>query len=442
MTGSASRLEIILIEDDHDLRLATAQSFGLAGFNVRAFAGAEAALALATPSFEGVVVSDIRMPRMDGFQLLSAVRAVDPEVPVILITGHGDVPMAVAAMKEGAYDFLTKPFSVDHLTLAVSRALERRRLVIENRQLRAVAEAGEAASPLIGNSRAITQLRAQIQRLAQASIDVLIEGETGTGKELAALMLHRQGPRRQKPFVAIDCPTLDDATAAIELFGHAADVVPHTRLARTGLIVEANGGTLLLDDIDALSPDLQTKLLRVIEEREVHPLGAPRPEAVTIRIIATSKSDLRASVDRDGFRADLYHRLATTHLRLPPLRERESDAMILYAIFVEQAKAQLGRPDHVIGDAERRHVLAYEWPGNVRELRNYAFGTLLGDMAVLPDDTDLRGRVAAFEKQLISNALKATKGNVSAAIKELKIPRKTFYEKVGRLSIDPASFRP
>lgn len=440
MTGQT----VLFVEDDEVLRFATVQALELAGLSVRAFAGAEAALAALTPDFDGAIVSDIRMPRIDGLQLLGRVRAIDPDLPVILVTGHGDVPMAVSALRDGAFDFLTKPFATDHLVATIGRALERRGLLIENRRLRGLVEAGEAESPLIGQSAGMVQLRATLRRLAAADIDVLVEGETGTGKDLAALLLHRLGPRRARPFIAVNCAALAEEQAGIELFGHAADSVAHTRLSRTGAIATSSGGTLLLDAIDGLGLATQAALLRVIEEREVQPIGAARAEAVNLRVVATARVDLAAAAAAGRFRADLYHRLSHSRLVLPPLRAREHDRMILFVAFVDQARAQLGRPDHAIGEAERRHVLCHDWPGNVRELRNYAFESVLaGEPAAGAGGAlDLPSRVAEFEAGAILDALRASGGNVVKAVELLGVPRKTLYYKLDRYGIDPDAFRP
>ena len=440
MTGQT----VLFVEDDEALRFATVQALELAGLSVRAFAGAEAALAALPADFDGVIVSDIRMPRMDGLQLLDRVRSLDGDLPVILVTGHGDVPMAVAALRDGAYDFLTKPFATDHLVATIARALERRGLLIENRRLRAAVDAAATESPLIGQSAAMMRLRGAIGQLAAAGLDVLVEGETGTGKDLVATLLHRQGPRRARPLIAVQCAALGEEQAAQMLFGHAADSVGHTRLSRTGSIATSSGGTLLLDEIDALAPAVQAALLRVIEEREVQPSGAARAEAVDLHLVATSRGDLAAAVAAGRFRADLYHRLAATRLRLPPLREREHDRMLLFVAFVEQARTALERPGYAIGDAQRRHVLDHGWPGNVRELRNYAFECVLGSDGDTrtPGVRDLPARVAEFEMTVIVDALRASGGNVVKTVERLGIPRKTFYYKLGRYGIDPDAFRP
>lgn len=436
---------ILFVEDDDALRAATEQALELAGFTVAAFADAETALRTITPDFDGMIVSDIRMPRLDGLGLLARVQALDPEIPVVLVTGHGDVAMAVAALHDGAFDFLTKPFSSERLALTVRRALDRRALVMDNRRLRAVVAETAEEGTLRGTSPAMQRLRAAIRQLAEADLDVLVEGETGTGKELVALMLHRSGERRAQPFIAVNCGALPEGLIEVELFGHAADSVPHTRLSRIGQIAVSSGGTLLLDEIDSMSLAVQAKLLRVLEEREVQPIGADRPRPIDLHVIATSKVDLAAAVARGAFRADLYYRLSTARLRVPPLREREDDIFLLFAAFVDEAKQLLGKADFTLDDAIRSHLRSHAWPGNVRELRNYAVQSVLG---VLPAGTaspagviDLRARVAAFEASAIESELQRHAGDVAATISALGIPRKTFYDKVTRYGFDLTRFR-
>ena len=335
--------DVIFVEDDAPLRAATAQALMLAGHDVRAFADARAALAAIPADFAGAIVSDIRMPGMDGLAFLAAVLERDPDLSVILVTGHGDVAMAVSALHRGAFDFLTKPFATEHLTASVARAVERRSLVIENRRLRAAAAAVAADDdPLIGDSPAMTRLRASIHQLAQIDVDVLVEGETGTGKELVATLLHRLGPRRARPFVAVNCGALPEGLAEIELFGHASDSVAHTRLSRDGQIAASSGGTLLLDEIDSMPLAMQARLLRVLEEREVQPIGETRPRSVDLRVVATTKTSLSDAVAAGRFRADLFYRLDTVRLRVPPLREREGDAFLLFAAFLDEARGANG----------------------------------------------------------------------------------------------------
>jgi len=437
---------VLFIEDDQQLRLATTQALEIAGLSVRAFDHAEAALDIVSGAFDGAIVSDIRMPGMDGLQLLAAVQSIDPDIPLILVTGHGDVRMAVAALKDGAFDFLAKPFAADHLVAVVRRALEHRALQVENRRLRATAEAADAESPLIGISIAMARLRAVIRQLAAADLDVLVEGETGVGKELVAQLLHCLGPRAGRPFIAINCAAWVDSNFEMALFGHATDAVPYTRLSRKGHIAASSGGTLLLDEIDSMPLAMQARLLRVLEEREVQPLGAERPEPVDLHVIATSKIDLEKAANEGSFRADLFHRLAMTRLRIPPLRERQDDAALLFDIFVEEAKAQLGRPDFTPDRASLRRVKLHGWPGNVRELRNFAFNAVLGQSspAFAPasrTEGGLKERVAALEAATITEAIIDAQGNMSEAISRLGLPRKTFYDKVARLKLDLSTIR-
>lgn len=437
---------ILFVEDDDQLRLATSQTLKLAGHLVHAFSTANAALAHITGAFDGAIVSDIRMPGMDGLQLLGAVQTIDPDIPLILVTGHGDVQMAVNALKGGAYDFISKPFASEQLLATVGRALERRALQVENRRLRAASEAIDAESPLIGTSLPMARLRSTIRQLAAADVDVLVEGETGVGKEVVAHLLHRLGPRAGKPFIAVNCADWSDSSFELSLFGHATDAVPHSRLARTGHIAASSGGTLLLDEIDSMPPAVQSRLLRVLEEREVQPFGVERPVPVDLHIVATSKIDLEQAVAEGRFRPDLFYRLAMTRLRVPPLRDRESDAILLFDIFIEEAKAQLGKSDFRVSGSEMRRLEAYRWPGNVRELRNYAFSAVLGQSKASNNDrrnepSDLRSRVAAFEADAIREAVRDAGGKIGIAIKALGLPRKTFYDRVTKLKINLSELR-
>lgn len=438
---------VFFVDDDAELREANVQSLELAGLAVQPFADAPAALARIDAAFDGMIVTDIRMPGMDGLELFAAIRAIDADIPVILISGHADVPMAVGALREGAFDFLAKPFAADHLIAACQRALRTRRLVLENRALRAAASAvAESESPLIGDSAMMMRLRDTIAHVAGADIDVLIEGETGSGKELVARLLHRLGPRRSKPFVAVNCGALPEAVAEAELFGHVRGAVAHGRLEQMGRIESSSGGSLFLDEIDSMEPGVQAKLLRVLEEREIVPIGAERPHAVDLRAIAASKRDLQNAVADGSFREDLFYRLNVVRLRIPPLRQRRSDIPQLFAHFVAQATEQFGKTDYSLSDAVRHHLADHDWPGNVRELRNYAFNAVLGladepsarstaDMQSLPE------RVRQYEAAAIRDALAKTAGDVVATIGLLGLPRKTFYDKVNRYGIKPQDFR-
>ena len=431
---SEEPLRVVLIDDDEGLRTALADSFAIAGIDVEPYGDARAALAQLDADFRGIVVSDIRMPRMDGHALFEAVAARDPELPVILMTGHGDIAMAVAALKQGAFDFIAKPFAADHLIASARRALEMRRLVLENRRLRVAAAEAETHYPLIGDTPAMVRLRDTIRQLADVDVDVLVEGETGTGKELVALLLHRWSHRRARQFVAVDCAALPDAVADEALFGSRA---------QPGRVADADRGTLFLDEIDSMSPALQGKLLRVVEERELpQPGGAPR--VVNLRVVAAAKTDLTAAVAEGRFRADLLYRLETVRLRIPPLRERRADVPLLFAYFLGEAAERFGRERPNIDPAVEARLVADDWPGNVRELRNYATRVVLGVAEGTPSAADqlpLAERVDRFEAATIRAALDRVRGDVGAAAAELQLPRRSLYDRLQRHGIEPAAFR-
>jgi len=434
---------ILFVDDDAALREANVQTLELAGLAVRPFAGAQAALGAISPDFAGAVITDIRMPGMDGLQFFERIRDIDHEIPVILITGHGDVPMAVRALQDGAFDFLAKPFAAGHLAASAAKALAARSLVLDNRRLRADA-AARTDSPLIGDTPAMVRLRETIAQVARADIDVLIEGETGTGKELVAAMLHRGSPRSARPFVAVNCAALPETHAEIELLGHVADAVPGSRFARTGRIEASNRGTLFLDDVDGMPLSVQSRLLRVIEEREVLPLGEQRPIPLDLRVIASAKPGLETLIEQGAFRRDLYFRLNVVRLSIPPLRERRADIPPLFAAFVQEAAAQAGRSDFRITDAVRRHLIDHDWPGNVRELRNFAFSAVLGLTEAAgweAADQGLTERVRAYEEVLIREALQSANGRVGRALELLQLPRKTLYDKMARAGIVPGAYR-
>jgi len=435
-----SELQILLVDDDDGLRTALVQTFELAGLEVEAHADPRTALSRLSADFPGILVTDIRMPGMTGTELFHRTAAIDSEIPVLLMTGHGDVAMAVAMLKDGAFDFIAKPFAPEQLVASANRALELRRLVLENRRLRQLAEDADHASPLIGQSPAIERLRATIRQVAPAEVDVLVEGETGTGKELVARLLHRASARRARPFVAIDCAALPDAVAEEELFGLGPSA---GRRGQEGRIIAADRGTLFLDEIDSMSPALQGKLLRVVEEREVRG-GGEGPRVVDLRIVAAAKTDLAEAVAAGRFRADLLYRLDAVRLRVPPLRERRGDVPLLFAAFLREAAERFGRPVPSIDAGISARLDTHDWPGNVRELRNYAQRVTLGladQAATAPEMEPLPLRVERFEGDVIRTVLEEVQGDVRSALERLGIPRKTFYDKVARHGLSLDAFR-
>lgn len=434
---------VALVDDDDAFREALLERLELEGFAVIAFPSAEAALKAVTGRFEGIVVTDLRMPGMDGRQLVERLNAMDPDLPVVMMTGHGDIPEAVDAMKRGAYDFLAKPFAPERLIETARRALEKRALVLDNRRLAAEAADDEGSIPLGGSSRPVEALRAAIQRLANAQVDVLIEGETGAGKEAVARAIHNAGRRRLQPFVAVSCAALPENGLESLLMGDAVGPTGAFR-RREGQIEQSHQGTLFLDEIDLAPRAAQLLLLRVLEEREVHPVGAMEPHALDLRILAATKGDPAEAVARGDLRQDLYYRLNVIRLRTPPLRERREDVPVLFARFLSRAAGRLGRDVPPIDQAIRRRLLEHDWPGNLRELANYASEVAVGLSAFAADtlsESGLVQRVQTYEAELIRESLIRHNGDIRRVTADLRIPRKTLYDKMARHDLNPADHR-
>ncbi|MFK0161167.1 sigma-54-dependent transcriptional regulator [Rhizobium sp. NPDC090279] len=426
--------KVLLVEDDGPFNAALSDSFAIAGFDVETHGDGQSALASLATALPGVIVSDIRLPRIDGHDLLEAVLARDPDLPVILMTGHGDIAMAVGALKQGAYDFIAKPFATDHLIASVRRALETRRLVLENRRLRQAAAEAEDASPLLGQTAVMARLRETIRQVASADVDVLVEGETGTGKELVARLIHRWSRRRARGFVAVDCAALPDAIADETLFGNRV---------RRGRIAEADRGTLFFDEIDSMSPMLQGRLLRVVEEREL-PSATGEPVPVDLRIVAATKSDLHGAVVKGRFRADLLYRLETVRIRIPPLRERRADIGLLFSAFLDEAARSHGVPRPHIDAAMEARFLTDDWPGNVRELRNYATQAALGLASARNApllELGLSDQMDQFEVNILKATLERFEGDIGEVAQALKLPRRSLYARLQRHGINPSTYR-
>ncbi|MCB1409532.1 MAG: sigma-54-dependent Fis family transcriptional regulator [Rhodobacteraceae bacterium] len=444
-----TRGRILLVDDDADLRLSTAQALDLAGFDVIDTDQPEDVPALTGFGFPGIVVTDIRMPRLDGLSLMTQIHALDREVPVILITGHGDVQLAVRAMREGAHDFIEKPFSASQLAETCARALDYRRLVLENRVLRAAAgQADDLEQRLVGRSTAMIDLRRRLRTIGPAETDVLITGDTGTGKEVVARALHDLSARAAKPFIAIDCAALPEQQIESELFGHEQGAFPGAMRARYGRFEHARGGTVLLDDIVSMPLAMQGKLLRVIQERTVTPLGANEGRPVDIRVIATARAPLEPEVEAGRFRADLFYRLAVVSLSVPPLSARREDIPLLFARLLAEAAGRHRIDPVTPPPALVEALITRDWPGNVRELRNAAERVALGldladptgSLAADPPPQRLTERVAEFERAEIQRALLAHGGVLKAVYESLGLSRKTLYEKMQKLGIDKSRY--
>ncbi|MFT0867723.1 sigma-54-dependent transcriptional regulator [Pseudomonas sp. CAM1A] len=445
-----SRAQVILVDDDPHLRQALSQTLDLAGLKVVALADAQGLAERLEEDWPGVVVSDIRMPGIDGLQLLEQLHARDSELPVLLITGHGDVPLAVQAMRAGAYDFLEKPFASDALLDSVRRALALRRLVLDNRSLRlALSDRQHLATRLVGQSPGMQRLREQIGALAGTRADVLILGETGAGKEVVARALHDLSSRRDGPFVAINAGALAESVVESELFGHEPGAFTGAQKRRIGKFEFANGGTLFLDEIESMSLDVQVKLLRLLQERVVERLGGNQLIPLDIRIIAATKEDLRQAADQGRFRADLYYRLNVAPLRIPALRERGDDILVLFQHFADAASERHGLPPHNLQPAQRALLLRHDWPGNVRELQNAAERFALGlelaldgqtpaaanDIHVAVPAGNLSEQVEQFERSLIAAELMQPHSSMRSLAEALGIPRKTLHDKLRKHSL-------
>jgi two-component system C4-dicarboxylate transport response regulator DctD len=437
-------LRVLLIDDEPELRASTAQALDLAGFAVQDLANGERALDLVGYGFPGVVVTDIRMPGIDGLSLMGRIHQIDRDIPVILVTGHGDVQLAVRAMRDGAYDFVEKPFAASQLVEIVARAGEFRRLVLENRLLRAAAgQVDDLETRLVGRSNAMVDLRRRIRTIGPTEADVLIVGETGTGKDLVARALHDLSARARKPFVAIDCAALPAALIESELFGHEAGAFPGAMRARFGKFEHAQGGTILLDDIASMPLDVQAKLIRVIERRTITRLGSNDPVALDVRFLATSRVALETEVAAGRFRGDLLYRLNVVTLAVPALSQRREDVALLFLKLVAEAATRHRLDPRDPPPRLVTEVAARDWPGNVRELRNAAdrFALGLGGDGSGPEHPErLADRVAAFERREIEAALAAHGGALRPVYESLGLSRKTLWEKMQKHGIDKAAF--
>ena len=410
---------ILLVDDDAAVREALAQTLELAELSCIAAGSFVVAADHISADFDGVIVSDIRMPGRDGFHLLAHVRGIDPDLPVILLTGEGDIPMAVKAMGEGAFDFLEKPCAAKDLLAVLERALKTRRLVLENRQLRQLVESGDpAARMLFGNSDLAQGLRAQVRRVAQAQGDVLVTGAQGTGISKVAEVIHLSSLRSKRPFV--------------KRAGHDLDVV-----ALTAAFAEGDGGSLFIDEITMLPAQSQLALAEALD-------GAP-----ATRLIAGSTRDLAAELEAGRLNGDLYYRLAVMPVRIPSLAERPEDIPVLFRRYVAQAAEQSGQAAPPVTARIDAALMARDWPGNARALMTEAMRFVMGvsDAGQSPDgpmdvDLGLVAHLAQVEQSLIQSALRRTGGQATEAAQALKLPRKTFYDKCARYAIKPEDFRP
>lgn len=446
--------KVVFVDDEKHIRQANRQTLELADLEVTCVDCAEDAMPFLTTDWPGVVICDIRLPKMDGLAFLGHAQKIDRDLPVILITGHGDISTAVKAMRDGAYDFIEKPYSAERLVKTVERALEKRALTIENRTLRRELEAHSMPGPrIIGKTPSMQRLRATINQIANTGADVLILGETGTGKELVARSLHEQSERRVKNFVAVNCGAVSESIIESDLFGHEAGAFTDARERRIGKFEHANGGTILLDEIESMPLRVQVHLLRVLQERSLERMGSNKLIPLDVRVVAASKTDLLKAAEEGTFREDLYYRLNVVYLEIPPLRERREDIPLLFHHFLLVAGHRYQQEVPLPNHAQMNSLMSYSWPGNVRELRNLAERyVLLGSQCGWSLDQLLSGaekqqkhslpqQVEDFERSLIEQALVSSNGAIKDVMDTLAIPRKTLYDKMRKYGLDKSDYK-
>lgn len=453
-------IKILVIDDDDSGREALTMLLRSAGYEVTSAATGESALDLIDRLQYQVIVSDLFLPDINGFDILQNVQKVSPSTEVIVVTGHASAQSAVRAMKEGAFDYITKPIDFDELKIVVSKALEKQKLLSENMYLRRQLQGRFEFSNIIGSSPAMNLLFERMNRIVKTDSAVLISGESGTGKELVARALHYNGTRREKPFVAVNCSAIPETLLESELFGHVRGAFTGAVKDKAGKFEAANHGTIFLDEIGTLPLHLQAKLLRVLQEHEVEKVGSNKTVKLHVRVISATNADLENMVKRGEFREDLFYRLNVIPLHLPPLRERQQDIMFLTAFFLEKQCRLMGRVPCTISKQALQALEQYSWPGNVRELENLIERMIvLTDAAVItlddvPDKIisekssgevlcnkmpshglDLVATISHIEHSLISQALESAGGVKAKAAALLGINRTTLVEKIKRLKI-------
>ncbi|MBT5550308.1 MAG: sigma-54-dependent Fis family transcriptional regulator [Nitrospina sp.] len=445
---------VFLVDDEKVVRLSLKRELQNKNYAVEDFESAQDALNSISPDWPGVLVSDVIMPKMNGLTLMEKVKEVDSEIPVILITGQGNISMAVQAIQNGAYDFLEKPFATETFIDAVKRAKEKRRLVMEVRDLQSkIKTQNTTQSTIVGKSPSIERLRQVISNIADADADILIVGETGTGKDLVAQNIHQVSKRSAYKFTAINCGAMPENIIESELFGHEAGAFTGADRRRIGKFEHSNKGTVFLDEIESMPLHLQVKLLRVIQEKAIERVGSNETIPLDIRIIAATKADLKIASEQNLFRQDLYYRLNVIQIALAPLRERIEDLPLLFHHLVMDACSRYNQKTPPTPSSEYiMDLQSRRWEGNVRELKNEADKFVLG----LPDTstsgkendiqfsiqqtlknppTGLNNQLAAIEKSLISQELTRNKGDIKKTYTNLGLSRQTLYNRLKALGL-------
>jgi len=447
---------ILLVDDNESQRRVIEFWLKEEEYDVASASSAEEALRLAAERPFDLVISDIKMPGLTGLELLARLHERAPEVPVILMTAFGTVSDAVAAMKLGAYDYVLKPLNEDALKVIAAKALDHRKLITENRYLRAFAEKVTKFENIVGHSKKMTELFDLTRQVAQRESTVLILGESGTGKELLAKAIHLNSPRRRGPFVVVNCGAIPENLIESELFGHKKGAFTGAVADRIGKFEAANGGSVFLDEVSELAPPLQVRLLRVLQEREIDKIGEPHPISINVRVIAATNRNLTAMIQDGSFREDLYYRLSVVTLRVPPLRERREDIPLLVEHFLEKSTRRYDLPFRRIHPEAMDLLADYNWPGNVRELENVMESAVVLSASEeiapkdLPENLRRQGsRIAKIhldipdegisleevERELLVRALEKTGGNQSKAARFLNVTRKTLIYRMEKYGL-------
>src|SRR5882672_8560445 len=444
---------ILVVDDEEKLRRVIELHLLSAGFDVDKARSAEDALKLVDRA--DMVITDLRLPSMDGLQLLSLIRRQNAHAPVVVMTAFGTIENAVEAMKSGATDFLLKPFSLDHLTAVVQKALEVRALRDENRQLKEELGRRYEFDNIRGRSAPMQEIFSTISRVAPTRATVLLAGESGVGKDLIARAIHFHSPRRDRPFVKINCTAIPENLMESELFGYEKGAFTGAAQSKPGKFEQADTGTVLLDEIGDVPPSIQVKLLRILQEREFERLGSNKTKHIDVRVLAATNVDLRAALEQGTFREDLYYRLNVLPINIPPLRERKEDIPYLASYFVKKLSKDLNSSVESISDAAIQKLLEYHWPGNVRELENVlersmvlASGPIL-EVGDIKTDTAPRARHATadnflpegttldeYEQSIIKEALHRANGNKSQAARMLGLTRNALRYRLSQMGIE------
>lgn len=443
---------ILIVDDEASVRESLERALSKAGYITKTASSGQEAIGLLSKQTVDIILSDFKMPNGDGIELLRTIKKKYADIEVILITGYGTIQTAVEAMKEGAYDFITKPFKKAVILSTVERAIERQNLAQENKFLKAQLGKGPPFEEIIGHSRALKQVLELVERVAPLVSTVLITGESGTGKELIARAIHRRSARTTKRFIPINCAAIPENLIESELFGHVRGAFTGAMRDKQGLFKVANGGTLFLDEISSVPLNLQVKLLRAIELKEIMPVGSTNPEIIDVRIIAATNRNLVEEVEKGNFREDLYYRLNVVGITIPPLRERSEDIPELVEHFIKIYNVQLNKQVRGVDDEVLNVFMEYPWKGNVRELENVIERAMIlcdGDILKLshfpqfstqksPSETidgGLKGSVRKFERDTILKALKVSEFDKAKAAEMLGMSQSTLYRKMSELGI-------